>query len=231
MKKEYNIPENWNDVKIKDYLKFYQSIKPFEGMPEFADKLLDRASLYLCGIDSDTLRHCEVEVFNNISNLIYALISSSGDIALTKSFKIGDIEYGFIPHLDSMTYGEYIDLVEYSKDTWKNLPIILSILYRPIVDSDGTGRYTVASYKGTDDTMVELFTNNLTMDVAFGAVNFFLTGLEVLLNDILRSSIATILNQPDNTQLKKVLIESGVPMEQLSNLQMMIQQKLMKQQS
>ena len=51
-------------------------------------------------------------------------------------FKHKGIEYGFIPNLEGISTGEYIDLDNYSKskDTYHKM---LSILYRPVIKSNG----------------------------------------------------------------------------------------------
>jgi hypothetical protein len=214
--KEFIIPESWADVKLKDYTKFYNALKPYENTDEYSDKFLDRASLYLCSIPSDILRKMPNTQFDEISQLISKLFSDVNDIPLLKQFELGETKYGFIPNLDDMSYGEYIDLVTYSKNTWANMAAIMTILYRPITETHWSGKYSIQKYTGTNEDMVDVFQDKLTMDIVFGAHSFFLNGLSVLLKDIAMSSNKLLKAHKNNTQLNQALQKNGLSMELLS---------------
>jgi len=215
MTQDYLIPENWTDVRLKDYLRFYNALKPYEGTEEYADKFLDRASLYLCNIPSDILRKMHANQFEEVSKTIKQLFSDITDMPLIKHFEIGETKYGFIPNLEEISYGEYIDLVSYSKDTWNNIAIIMSILYRPISNTHWSGKYDIQTYKGTNEDIVELFAEKLTMDIVFGAHSFFHHGLLELLRDIAVSTKKNLKAHKNNTQLKVALQANGLCLERL----------------
>jgi hypothetical protein len=217
--KEYIIPEQWSEVKLKTYQKFHQAIKVYENTPEYSDKFLDRASLYLCSIPSDELRKLEAKQFDEVSNTIHQLFTNVGEMPLIREFEIGETKYAFIPDLEHITYGEYIDLVSLCKDTWANTAAIMSILYRPVTTTHWSGKYDIAKYNGTIDTIVDLFQDKLTMDIVFGAISFFQNGLSVLLKDIQTSTNQTIqVALKTNTLLKKALAKNGQHTEHLSYL-------------
>ena len=214
--KEYNIPEQWSEVNLKTYLKFHQAIKPYEGTPEYGDKFLDRASLYLCNIPSDELRKLGNNQFDDVSKTIHQLVKNIADLPLIKEFEIGETKYAFIPDLENITYGEYIDLVTLCKDTWTNTAAIMSILYRPITVTHWSGKYDVQKYNGTIDAVVDLFQEKLTMDIVFGAVNFFTSGLSVFLKDIQASTKETLrVLLKTNTRFQQALARNGQSMERL----------------
>jgi hypothetical protein len=78
------------------------------------------------------------------------------------------VEYGFIPNLDDMSVGEFIDIENYCKekhDLWK----VMSVLYRPVTHSGQNGRYEVAPYSAN---LVSGF-KNLDCNTTFGAMVFF----------------------------------------------------------
>jgi hypothetical protein len=86
------------------------------------------------------------------------------------------VKYGFIPNLDEMSLGEYIDLDNYFHD-WDTMDKSMSVLYRPITYSKG-GKYLIEDYKGTDNFM-EM--RNLPLNVVMGAkVFFYHIGIELL---------------------------------------------------
>jgi hypothetical protein len=154
-----------------------------------------------------------------------ALLNSVKDQKLILTFEIGDSKYGFTNNLDQMSYGEYIDLVTYSKDVYENAAVMCSILYRPITE-ERNGKYTISEYKGTNQEQVELFSKKLTMDIVFGSLSFFLNLQKDLLSCTLTyttEELTNILKTPNSTAAQ-ILAENGVSMEQLQLLQEMIRQ-------
>ena len=61
---------------------------------------------------------------------------------------MGGVEYGFIPVLDDMTLGEYVDLDENFTD-WDKMHKAMSVLFRPIKLKKGD-RYQIEEYDGMD---------------------------------------------------------------------------------
>jgi hypothetical protein len=225
MEIEIRIPETWQDVTIQQYLKFYNAMKPYDGAEEYSTKIVEVAAYYLCNIDANTLNKLPLDTFNEIAKNIMQLILSGQKQDLVKSFVLGDVKYGFINNLDQMTYGEYVDMVTYSKDSYENAALLCSILYRPIIE-ENKGTYKIEEYKGTNENQIELFYQKLTMDIVFGALAFFLNLQTDLLNSTLTYTIQEmekIIETPTSTAAQ-ILAENGVSTEQLRLLQGMIQQ-------
>ena len=57
-------------------------------------------------------------------------------------------EFGFIPNLDKMSFGEYIDLESYITD-WDNMHKAMAVMYRPIV-AGKNHLYEIEPYQGTE---------------------------------------------------------------------------------
>jgi hypothetical protein len=96
-------------------------------------------------------------------------------------FEFNGVEYGFIPKLDDISVGEFIDLDEYIKDG-KQLHKIAAILYRPVTKRNGLN-YDIEKYEGTSkyaDTMMKI-----DYKVILGALVFFWN----LGNSLLQSSV------------------------------------------
>ena len=121
MEIKINIPESWQEITLPQYLKFYNTIKPYVGTNEYEVKMLERSAYYFCNIDADVLHKLPLEPFTQITEETFNLINSSSTQELVKSFEIGNTKFGFIPSLDEITYGEYVDLVTYTADTWENI--------------------------------------------------------------------------------------------------------------
>jgi hypothetical protein len=220
------IPESWQDVTLQQYLKFYNAMKPYDGAEEYSTKIIEVAAYYLCNIDANTLNKLPLDTFNEIAKNIMDLVLSGQKQELVKSFVLGDVKYGFINNLDQMTYGEYVDMVTYSKDSYENAALLCSILYRPILE-EYKGTYKIEDYKGTNENQIELFYQKLTMDIIFGALGFFLHLQKDLLNSTLTYTTEVITKMMEETPTStaaQILAENGVCTEQLQLLQEMIQQ-------
>ena len=227
MELEIVIPENWNEVTLEQYLKFFSTIKPYIGTEEYQTIVLERFAYYFCGIDADVIRQLPVNIFDEISADVLKLIESSKKHELVKHFELGNTKYGFIPNLDNMSYGEYVDLSEYSKDMWQNIAEVMSILYRPIVE-DKKGKYSIQPYSSIDQDVIEMFKQKLTMDIVFGALSFFLRLQMDLMIGILtfsKNQTKRIIDQPTSTEAL-TLAENGVFTPQLQSLQETISQSL-----
>lgn len=96
-------------------------------------------------------------------------------------FEFDGVEYGFIPKLDDITVGEFIDLDQYIKEG-KQLHKIAAILYRPVTKRNGK-LYDIEKYEGTSkyaDTMMKV-----NYKVILGALVFFWN----LGNSLLKASL------------------------------------------
>jgi len=77
-------------------------------------------------------------------------------------------EYGFIPNLDKITAGEWVD-IENNQNEKKNMWKIMSVLYRPIIEEAPYGHYEIAEYDGE---FREEF-KQMPMNIVLGAHLFF----------------------------------------------------------
>ena len=98
-------------------------------------------------------------------------------------------KYGFVPDLDNMTLGEYIDLDTYSSD-YENIEIAMNVLYRPVT-TKLKNKYLIVDYNpDTKDKML-----NMPMDAVISSMFFFLNLRIELSNIILNSSEAREIAQ------------------------------------
>jgi hypothetical protein len=224
MKITISYPESWADIKLQQYLDYYKHVKPYEGTDEYATKNLQSAALYFCKVPGEYLYNLPEATFDKVANCLKDLFSEVEKHPLVPQFTIGDTTYGFIPELDNMSYGEYLDLVSYTKkDMWSYMAVTMSILYRPIKQQMGTlaGKmYTIEPYNGTNDDRVELFKHAITMDIVLGAIGFFLDLQKDLQIGILTYSMETLKKDPrPEVQAALLALEkNGVDMSQLPHL-------------
>jgi len=107
-------------------------------------------------------------------------------------FTVDGIEYGFIPNLEKISFGEFVDLDKYTDPQEYNR--LMSILYRPIIKKQVGARYKIKKYGGSYEF------NNIPLGIALGAVGFFLTLGEQLTQDTLNS-----LTEVEVAQARKLI--------------------------
>jgi hypothetical protein len=126
----------------------------------------------------------------------------NAEIPLVKKFKLSGVEFGFIPNLNNISVGEWVDLDIYQtrKDS---LHKIMAILYRPIINKLGE-TYSIEPYDGTEkyeklmlETDVQIFNS---------AMVFFYTLSKQLLEDL----NTYIQNQTKKSLTNKNLIQENL---------------------
>ena len=229
MKLTITYPESWAEITLPQYLEYYKFVKPYEGTDEFGHKSLQSAALHFCKIPAEYLYKLPEKTFDKVSKCLQNLFTNVDTMPLVKEFTVDGSTYGFLPEIDNMTYGEYLDLISYtsSKEMWSYMPIIMSILYRPITQRVGK-LYTIEPYNGTKDSRIELFKHVLRMDVIFGAVAFFLTLQKDLRTGILTyiQKVMTESKDPRILAALEDLQKSGVDITQLQSFLTMTSQNL-----
>ena len=175
MKIELTIPTTLNDIKLAQYQKFLSIAKDNEESEFLQQKMVQ----LFCGIDLKdvaSIRYKDVaEITANINNLF------TKENRFIQRFKMGGVEFGFIPNLDDMSTGEYMDLDTYITD-WDTMHNAMAVLYRPIVNKLGN-KYQIEEYKGSV-TYADVM-RHAPLDVVLGAMVFFYN----LGNDLLKSTV------------------------------------------
>ena len=122
MKLEINVPTTLAEITVGQYQRFAR----LEGDEEFlTHKMLE----IFCGLPLADLPNVRVKDVSHVTRHINSMLGEKPK--LTSIFKMGGVEYGFVPELDNMTYGEFTDLDLYLQDV-QNLHKSMAVLYRPI---------------------------------------------------------------------------------------------------
>jgi hypothetical protein len=217
--KTINCPTSWAEVKLEDYLQFYKQLKPYEKTEQYEEKAILFGTFNFTDITEEEYLNLPESTFTSLKDKLNKLLYTT-ELPIIKSFEIQNVKYGFIPSLDDMAYGEYLDLISYSsKNLWDNISVLMSILYRPITKSL-VNSYNIEKYSGTKPETVELFNQALTMDIVFGAISFFLH----LQTDLVSATLTYLTDQMTMTKNQEVLEalqvlqKSGLDITQLPSL-------------
>ena len=177
MRIEINVPTSLSEITLRQYQKF---LKIAEENPE--GNFLDAKMIEIfCGIplsDSYKLKMVSVTAIIDILNSMLEVKPNH-----VERFTLNGIEYGFIPDLDEMSLGEYVDL-DNNASKWESMHIAMNVLYRPIVTSK-VGKYNIEEYTTSNpEKMLDM-----PLDAALGSLFFFYNlGLELSKHTILSSS-------------------------------------------
>lgn len=171
MKLELLIPTSLDEIPLKHYQEFRRTADGSND-PEFISEKM--VSLF-CGIELKDVVKIKATDLTDMVEHFNKLFSKNPPFK--QRFKIGDIEYGFIPNLEQISWGEYIDAEKYL-GSWENMHKAMAVLYRPIIKTNGD-KYEIMDYEGTSEySDLMKFT---PISIALGASVFFWTlGLELL---------------------------------------------------
>lgn len=170
----YTIQDQWKEIKLKDYSKFYSHAKAYQDNIELVDKLIDQFIFHIFKIPKEDLYAMSSNSRNDIKTTADLLLNTMTAQPLVKKFEMFGVKYGFEPNLEEMPYGAYIDLIDACSNTWDNLALICAILYRPI-ESESGELYTIKGYNGTKQSQIDMFHEGLNMDIVLGCIAFFLS--------------------------------------------------------
>ena len=177
MKLDLQVPTSLNDIPLYQYQKF---IKTFENADDITEEYAGIKMLEIfCGLKIDEALEVKISDVNKITDKINKALSEKP--LLVTRFKLGNTEFGFVPQLDDLTFGEFVD-IENNIGDWESMHKAMSVLYRPITDRI-KGKYQIEKYRGDSwhDAML-----NMPSSVAISAINFFFH----LENDLLKATLA-----------------------------------------
>ena len=140
-------------------------------------------------------------------NDVTRIVNKISDILNTKQelvmhFTMGTTKFGFIPKLDSMSFGEYIDLDTNIGD-WQKIEKAMAVLYRPVIKEYGN-LYDIEDYRG--DNYHDIM-NNMPLDAVFGSLVFFYH-LGIELSKIMMNYLTEEHLVMDST-LEQILMKNG----------------------
>ena len=196
------IPENLSDISLEKYKKFILMASEENG---------DEIALYqFCGLTPQMQEGMKKNDLDEIRTQLANVLSEKP--SLIKTFKYNGVEYGFHPHLEDISMGEYIDLEEYLKDPYKQAEKVLGVLYRPI-KQEKFGRYLKENYH--PDKHNGMGFQSLGADIFLGCLLFFYR-----LENRLQQSFLQSLEKDQMMALTSELnsVRNGDGMEQYTKL-------------
>ena len=163
MKIDLLLPNSLSEIPLSRYQEFVEMKENSNDEEFIANKMIQ----IFCGMKLGDVAKIKVKDLNELIAHFTKVFSEKPQ--LIRQFKIKDIEFGFIPKLDDITFGEYVDLESHLKD-WKTYHKAMAVLYRPIKDKY-KDKYSIVDYEPNED-MQDLM-RFAPLDVAISASVFF----------------------------------------------------------
>lgn len=201
MSLKIKIPSNLSEIKLSQYKKYMQVLEANKDDLEKRETFLSLKVLEIfCNIPYKTAMKIAVNDVTRIVNKISDILNTKQELVM--HFTMGTTKFGFIPKLDSMSFGEYIDLDTNIGD-WQKIEKAMAVLYRPVIKEYGN-LYDIEDYRG--DNYHDIM-NNMPLDAVFGSLVFFYH-LGIELSKIMMNYLTEEHLVMDST-LEQILIKNG----------------------
>jgi hypothetical protein len=196
MKTEIVIPTTLSEIPLMNYQKF---IKLVEGSND--EELIAQKSIEIfCGLNMKDVLKIKWSDVVGLANHFNELFQQKTDFKTT--FKIKDIEFGFIPNLEEMSFGEYVDL-DHNIGKIETFHKAMAVLYRPITKKT-KDTYQIMPYSGTDE-FAELM-KYAPLDIAMAASVFFYH----LGNDLVQATLTSLEQEMTKNKELNTIIQNGL---------------------
>ena len=138
-----SVPTHINDITLEQYQRFALINTEEQDKEFFMFKTIE----IFCGVDIALVSKMRLSDAESISNEVLEVLQQN--VPFTNKFELEGVKYGFIPDLQAISLGEFIDLEEgLSKD--KDFHKAASVMFRPIVKEFGE-LYTIDGYEASTE--------------------------------------------------------------------------------
>jgi hypothetical protein len=175
MKAQIKVPTTLSEIPLTAYQEFIKLIDKSNDHELIAQRTIQ----IFCGLEMKDVLQIRWDSILELSNHFAELFKQKP--AFQNRFKLGEHEFGFIPNLEEMSFGEYIDL-ESNIGSVENFHKAMAVMYRPITERR-KDTYQILPYNGTEEFAEAM--KYAPLDVVMGASLFFWN----LGNDLVQTSL------------------------------------------
>jgi len=187
------IPKSLADIKLSQYQRFIKETKGIEDEEQIKVKTIT----IFCKIPQQDYKKLTLPQIANALEQINKLFETKPP--LQTIIKHNGKKYGFIPNdFKDLTFGEFTDIDTYLKDI-STYHKAMKVLYRPVYFTKGS-QYVIEDYDASAEDL------DLSIDIVFGCIGFFLT----LLSDLLNCTQKYIQGQVVQDEKLWNLVKNGV---------------------
>lgn len=191
------IPTSLSDIRLEQFVLFNKLMKESQD-----ENFIQLAMVTIfCDVSVEDAKNIVAKDFTEIVNDITKVLSQQP--RFIQRFIHEGKEYGFIPNIDEITAGEYIDLESFLRDE-ETYNKAMSVLYRPIL-KQRSDLYNIEEYKGSHTEF-----NTLNLEIVLGSMLFFWN----LSNELLIAMKGYLAQPKNRILLEEALGRNGVGINQ-----------------
>jgi hypothetical protein len=208
---ELSVPDALSDITLGQYQKYLKILDQNKDDDNAAEFINLKTIEIFCNVNFKDVLKIPLGEAEKVLIIINKAFEEKPDII--RHFKLLNVDMGFIPNLERISLGEYID-VENNIVDWQTMHKAMAVLYRP-VNFRSKEKYTIAPYEPSDE--VSELMKEMPLDVAMSSMVFFYAlGMELL--KAIPTFIQKNLTEEQTYLLKQTLAQSGVGINQFTHL-------------
>ena len=208
MKRTLTIPSELSEITLKQHQRLLEIDEPTN----------EQLVSIFCNISTEEVLQLPNNVYDKAVQTLDKLTEKFNDKhELQMRFELNGTQYGMIPNLDEISYGENKDLTKYLGD-WKTMHLAMAVLYRPVEDRLGK-TYSIEKYNGTREHREVM--QHMPLEVVLGAQLFFYRLTEDLLKAIpnyLERALNNNLKEDQQTQEESTKLTGEAMMKCIASL-------------
>ena len=213
---ELEVPTTLSDIKLWQYQKYMKVIEQnktedAENEEQINDFLNMKLVEIFCNVSLRDVSRIPLKEYEKVLVILNKAFEEKPK--LIQRFDLLDVDMGFIPKLDDITLGEYVD-IETNIADWQKMHKAMAVLYRP-VNFNAQDKYTIAPYKVNEE--IQELMKEMPLDVAISSMVFFYALGKELLGAIPKY-LEQNLKKEDMLQLEMHLHKNGGGINQFMHL-------------
>ena len=173
------VPSSLEEISLSKYQRYLKEFEYSKSLKNQETYLGLKMIEIFCEVTEDQAKQIDSDSANKVIKILVDLLSV--EQPLVESFKLGGIQFGWIPKLDNLSFGEFLDLNN-NIDNWEDIVIAMGVLYRPVTGRAKDGKYLIEKYEG--DKYHEIL-KEMPLNVVLGATVFFWNlGLDLVMSTL-----------------------------------------------
>ena len=197
MEVNLRVPKDLSEITLKQYQDFLKIQSKNDDEEFIAQKMIS----IFCGISMLEVLKIRLTSLNDLIEHFTTIFSKKAE--LVERCTLDGVEYGHIPKLEDMSFGEYIDLETNIAD-FDSYHIAMSTFYRPI-SNKVRNMHDIEEYKPSEEKQRTML--DMPLNVALGATVFFYN----LETELLKCILSYSSEQMKKMEFKTSQVEGNSP--------------------
>jgi len=215
------VPDSLHEIELGQYQTYLASIENLDAT-EDAEQINRKLIETFCGLKPEQVNLLPLTSIESLLGVLSGAFSE--EFELIRHFELDGVKFGFIPKLDEMSLGEYIDL-ESTFGDWEKMHKAMAILYR-VVNFEKGEKYDIVSYE-TNEELAEAM-KMMPLSVVMSCMVFFYSLGTELAQATLNYTQKVVKESSTTSQVREALELNGVGINQFTDSLKAMSEDLMK---